>query len=221
MPGTISATVSFLKAHWFAVLLGVAVLGGGAYYYFFRQQPVDTSATIQTAEVKRGDLSVSVTGTGQVTSREQVNLRPVVAGDSIEVKQVAVDNDQAVKKDDLIAVLDTTDAMKEIRDAQNNLKSAEIKMDQTKRQFEDDTKGDKLNRDAQRVAVRQGEARVADARDDLQDYYIRAPSRARRCWLPSSPKKCSRRWSSMRWTRPTYRTANPPGSRSTLSAARR
>lgn len=156
----------------------VAVLIGISYFIFQgkkEEQGEKSAFSIETAIVERKDIKISVSGSGQVFADSQVNIRPQVAGDGLDVLQVAVKNGQEVGKNDLIAVLDTKDAQKKIRDAELSLRNAQIKMSQTKSLYDSQTEEDKWNRQLQEVSLRQSENNLADAKEDLQDYYIRAP----------------------------------------------
>ncbi|NTW89829.1 MAG: efflux RND transporter periplasmic adaptor subunit [Candidatus Moranbacteria bacterium] len=155
----------------------LALAGAGYYFGYYEpsQSKAATATQVKTATAKREDLRVSVTGSGQVYARNEVSLKPVAAGDAIEILSVSVKNDQDVKEGDLIAVLDTGDAVKAVRDATLSLRSAEIKMKQTEDLYDKETKDDKLNRQSQEIAVAQARNKLADAREELEDYNIRAP----------------------------------------------
>lgn len=155
----------------------LALAGAGYYFGYYEpsQSKAATATQVKTATAKREDLRVSVTGSGQVYARNEVSLKPVAAGDAIEVLSVSVKNDQEVKKGDLVALLDTSDALKAVRDAQLSVRSAEIKMRQTEKLYDNETEDDKLNRQAQEIAIAQARNKLADAREDLEDYGIRAP----------------------------------------------
>lgn len=161
------------------ISIALVLMLGGAGYYFGVYRPSkateETMSTVRTVKAQKEDLRVSVTGSGQVYARDEVSLKPVAAGDAIEVLSVSVKNDQEVKEGDLIAVLDTGDAVKAVRDATLSLRSAEIKMKQTEDLYDKETKDDKLNRQSQEVAVAQAKNKLADAKADLEDYNIRAP----------------------------------------------
>lgn len=164
------------KHKWSVAIVLVLVAGGGYYYFVYKpSQPSQATPAFQTGTVKKTDIRLAVTGSGQVYAREQVDLKPVVAGDAIEVLRVAVKDDQEVKKGDLIAVLDTKDAEKAVRDALLSVRSAEIKMTQTKKLYAGKTEDDRLNRQTQEVALAQSKNRLADARGELSDYSVRAP----------------------------------------------
>lgn len=169
-----STLLEALRKNRVKIFIILALVGGG-YYYSQKNQPTTTAPQIKTATVTKKNLLVSVTGSGQVAARSQVNLKPVVAGDAIEVLRVAVTNDQEVKKDQLIAVLDTTDAVKAVRDAELALQSAQIKQDQTKITNNNDSSADQLARKLQKISVEQQRIKLADAREKLADYSIRAP----------------------------------------------
>ncbi len=166
-------TVTFRK-HRLKILIILALVGGGYYEYQKTKSPA-VQTQVKTDTVKRGDIVVSVTGSGQIAAKSQVNLKPVVAGDAIEVKQVAVKNDQEVKKGQLIAVLDTADAVKAIRDAELALESAKTKQSQTKITNNDDSSIDQLTRHSQKISVEQQAAKLSDAKEKLLDYSVRAP----------------------------------------------
>jgi len=167
-------TLRFLRKQALKISVILALAGGGYYYYQKNQEPV-AETQIRTGAITRGDIVISVTGSGQIAAKSQVNLKPVVAGDAIEVRQVSVKNDQEVKKGQLIAVLDTTDAVKAVRDAQLALESAKVKQEQTKITNNNDSSADSLARKAQKISVEQQVARLADAKEKLADYSIRAP----------------------------------------------
>ena len=118
---------------------------------------------------------IAVSGTGQVNAENQVDLTPQVAGDGLDVTQVSVKNDQKVKKGDLIAVLDTTDIQKTIRDAKLAIESAEIKVKQSERQFDTKTVDDKYERQLQKNTLKQNQNALSNAYDDLAEYSITAP----------------------------------------------
>jgi len=74
-----------------------------------------------TTEAKEGSLIVSVSGSGQVSILDKINISPKVSG---EVIYIGVEDNQEVKKGTLIAQLDTRDAQKAVLDAEINLANA-------------------------------------------------------------------------------------------------
>ncbi len=171
-------TASFLGRHKVISIVVLVLAAGGAYYFLYygpSHATTDTAVQTTTVSAKKEDLRVSVTGSGQVYAEKEVTLNPVAAGDAIEVVSVPVTNDQEVKKDDVIAVLDTGDALESIRDAELSVWSAKIKMDQAEEAYDSLTEADRQARQTQEIPLLQAENRLAEAQEDLEDYYIRAP----------------------------------------------
>ncbi len=82
-----------------------------------------------TAQAQKGTLIVSLSGTGQVSVSNQVDIKPKASGD---VVYVGVKNGQEVKAGALIAQLDARDAQKAVRDAETNLESAKLSLEKLK-----------------------------------------------------------------------------------------
>jgi len=103
-----------------AILLMVLYLG-----YFTYGKITDTSKETRyvTAAVEKGTLIASVSGSGQVSSSNQIDIKPKVSGD---VVTISVKSGQTVKAGDRIASLDATDALKAVRDAEVNLETAKL-----------------------------------------------------------------------------------------------
>lgn len=158
------------------VAAGVLLVGG---YIFFSGSDETGSATSDVFQkpvsVERGDLRITVSGSGQVEAESQVDLKPVAAGDAIEVTLVAVKNDQEVKKGQVIAVLDNQDAWRDVERAELSLRQAKIKARQTEELYPKKTEDDTRERQIAAASVASSELAVLDARDRLADYTIRAP----------------------------------------------
>jgi len=75
------------------------------------------------AAVEKGTLIVSVSGSGQVSALDQIDIKSTVSG---EIAYIDVKNGQEVKAGTLIAQLDTRDAQKAVQDAEINLANAEL-----------------------------------------------------------------------------------------------
>lgn len=160
-------------SHKFLFFIAILIIGG-AVYFGYSNSDTGSGDEMKTATIERGDIEIVVTGTGQVYAESQVDLQGVKAGDGIDVIQVVAQNNQEVKKNDLIAVLDTRDAYKSVRDAELNLESAKIQYDAIKDDY-DDGKADSDDKKKQKIVIQQRENALADAKENLADYYIRAP----------------------------------------------
>ena len=82
-----------------------------------------------TTKVTKGTIVSSVTGTGQVSSFNEVDIKAKASGDAV---YVGVSNGQKVRAGAIIAELDSTDAKKSVRDAEVNLQSAQISLNKLK-----------------------------------------------------------------------------------------
>lgn len=156
------------------VIVILLLIAGGGYYWYTKSKTKTVAVQYKTETAEKGLLLVTVTGTGQIEAQSQVDLKPVVAGDAIDVKNVYVKNDQLVKKGDMIALLDAEDAQKAVRNAELDLASAKNKYASVKKDYNKELIS-KYDKESQRIAVAQKENSLSDAKEKLQDYYIRAP----------------------------------------------
>lgn len=83
------------------VLVIVGGIGGGVWYRFFREQPVHY--VYMTQPVTRGPITATVSATGKVNAVEMVDVGTQVSG---TIKEIYADYNSAVKKGQLIALLD-------------------------------------------------------------------------------------------------------------------
>lgn len=164
----------FCKQHKVVTLLLIGGVAFGFYRLFGTTAPVATPTTKSVA-VTEGTLRVSVSGSGQIEAESQVDLKPVAAGDATLVTSVAVKNDEAVKKGQLIATIDSEDALRSVKEAELSLKSAQIKRQQTEKEYAAKNVDETLVRRAQEVSVAQQELALQKAYSKLADYSIRAP----------------------------------------------
>lgn len=163
------------KYKWWTILIVVCVVGGSAYLIYQKEDATSEQAEPIIEQVTRGDITLTVSGTGQVYAQEQVDLQPQVAGDGLDITEVAVTNDQKVSEGDLIAVLDTTDIYKDIQKTLLSVRSSEIKLKQTSKEFDKQTEDDKYTRQLTEITLAQDQLTLNNAYSDLAEYSIRAP----------------------------------------------
>lgn len=116
---------------WLIILVLLALLAGLAWYYF-GQSSSNKQAVYQTEKVSRGNLSVSVTATGNLQPLNQVDIGTELSG---TVAVVLVDNNDVVKKDQVLARLNTEQLEDTIVKAEASLTSAESRVAQAKAQI--------------------------------------------------------------------------------------
>jgi HlyD family secretion protein len=79
--------------------------------------------------VEKGTLITSVSGSGQISASNQLDVKPKTSGDVISVM---IKNGQEVRAGNILVRLDATDAYQDIRDAKENLESAELSLEKIK-----------------------------------------------------------------------------------------
>lgn len=103
------------------IIISIAYL----FYHYILNKTVSTT-TYQYTTVKRGTLIDTVSGTGQVVSNSQVDLKPKV---NASVTNVYVKAGDRVRVGQVLFRLDATDAYKQVRDAKVSLESAQIALE--------------------------------------------------------------------------------------------
>ena len=102
----------------------IIIIGG----YFGYQGLIkdDNSVQYVTAAAEKGTLILSISGSGQVSVSDQVDIKPKANG---EVIAVYVEQGQEIKQGALIIQIDIRDAQRAVRDAKTNLETAELELD--------------------------------------------------------------------------------------------
>jgi HlyD family secretion protein len=119
----------FIVVHKFIGGIIIAIIIVGGYFGYKVIFKTATATSYVTATAERGTLVISVSGSGQVSSSNQVDIKPKVSGD---VVGVYAKNGQEVKAGTLLVQLDVTDAQKAVRDAQISLENAQITLSKLK-----------------------------------------------------------------------------------------
>ncbi|MBI5153097.1 MAG: HlyD family efflux transporter periplasmic adaptor subunit [Parcubacteria group bacterium] len=150
---TIKHIKAYVHAHrWTSLFVFCAVLGLG-YWGIRAVTNTNRETRYVTALVERGTLVTSITGSGQVSASNQVDLKPKVSGD---VVYIGVQNGQEVHAGALIAQLNARDAQKAVRDAEANLASAKLSLE-------------KLQKPADTLSLIQAENTLARAKESKQN----------------------------------------------------
>jgi HlyD family secretion protein len=105
---------------WVAIAI---VVIAGLYFFFGRTTTADTRYV--TADVTRGPITVTVTATGNLEPRNQVDIGSELSG---TMRAVNVDVNDVVQKGQVLAVLDTTRLRAQVLQAESSLASAEARV---------------------------------------------------------------------------------------------
>lgn len=108
-----------------AIVIFIALYGG--YYAYGKFTSTADETRYIVANVEKGTLISSVTGSGQVSASNQVELKPKVSG---AITGIYVTNRQTVKTGALLVQIDPTTAQKAVRDAETNLETARLSYQQ-------------------------------------------------------------------------------------------
>jgi len=144
---------TFVVQHKKTTALIVIVLLGVGYYTYGRLTSTTADPRYVTTTVQKGTVIVTVSGTGQVSASNQVDVKPKVSADVVSVPVVS---GQTVKAGTALAYLDSTDARKTVRDAQVNLDSAKLALQ-------------KLQQPADALSTTQAQNTLASAKDSLSN----------------------------------------------------
>ncbi|MGD8998773.1 MAG: efflux RND transporter periplasmic adaptor subunit [Granulosicoccaceae bacterium] len=112
---------------WLAAVAAVVVLLAGMYMLLWPSK--DTALRYETAEVQRGDLTVTVTATGAVQPVNQVDVGSELSG---TIESVDVDFNDRVSRGQVLARLDTDRLQAQVIEARAALESAKAKQEEAK-----------------------------------------------------------------------------------------
>ncbi len=114
-----------LKRKFLTGIIILAILGGG--YYAYGKLFLGVTATrYVTAAVEQGTLTVSVSGSGQISATNQVDLKAKSSGDIV---YLGINNGQEVKSGQLLAQIDSKDTQKTVRDAEVSLAQEKVALE--------------------------------------------------------------------------------------------
>ncbi len=126
---------NYFREHKFTAALIILVLIVASWRIVVAWTGTSAEMRYVLARVAKGTIISSVSGTGQVSTANQIEIKAKAAG---EIIAVGVRNGQAVSAGGLIAQLDSREAQKIVRDAEANLVSAQITLEKAKRQSASD-----------------------------------------------------------------------------------
>ncbi len=101
-------------------LVALALIGSGIYYYH-KQQQAPYAVSYETAKVERATIGNSVTATGTIEAVTSVDVGTQVSG---LIDKIYVDYNSTVKKGQVIAELDKTNLISQLRSAESQLAAA-------------------------------------------------------------------------------------------------
>jgi len=116
-----------IASHKLITAIIVIIIGVVAFFGYKHLKGNENTTRYVMATVSKGNIIVSLSGSGQVSASDQVDIKPKVSGDIINV---GVENGQEVKKEALLVQIDDRDAQKAVQDAEISLETTKIALDQ-------------------------------------------------------------------------------------------
>ena len=144
--------LNYLIKHKIIIGLIVVVLAIGGYFIFKSFASTPAAARYVIATVGKGTLITSVSGTGQISVTNQVEVKAKASGDPYNIPIVA---GQEVKTGAILAQINAKDALKAVRDAKANLDSAKLSLE-------------KLQEPADQLSITQAQNSLAQAQEAKQ-----------------------------------------------------
>ena len=114
------------------IILVIIVAFGATGYIFLKKEPVK-AIEWETKALERGSITNTITATGTLEAVTTVQVGTQVSG---IVSRLNIDYNSKVKKDQVIAQIDTTTLSANLFDARANVYRQQIQVNQTKRNFD-------------------------------------------------------------------------------------
>jgi HlyD family secretion protein len=114
------------KSYGGLIFLVLVLLGGSAGTWYYFNGRAEKEPEFQTTKVTRGDITQAVTATGDLQPVTTVDIGAQVSG---QIKEVLVDFNSLVKKDDVLARIDPANAQQKVNQAEADLASAKANND--------------------------------------------------------------------------------------------
>lgn len=114
-----------IKRKFTAGILLLVIVGGG-YWGYIKIFSNDGAVRYATAQVQNGTLIVSISGSGQVSASNQLDVKPKASG---EITAMYAKLGQEVGAGAILAAVDARDAERAVRDAETSLETAKLELD--------------------------------------------------------------------------------------------
>jgi len=106
--------------------LAIALIIFGAYSAYKAFNAKNAGISYVTSAAEKGTLISSVSGSGQISASDQVDIKSKVSADVI---YLGINKGQEVKRGALLVQFDSSDAQKTVRDAEAGLESAKLSLE--------------------------------------------------------------------------------------------
>ncbi len=124
-------TMRQFRKKWFIAAAAVMVLAAAAWFLFHKGEKA--AGRYVMTKVERGDLEAVVSSTGTLDAVTTVEVGTQVSG---RIAKLYADFNQAVKKGDLIAMIDTSSLQMAVSEAESSYEKAKAQLKQAKQDLE-------------------------------------------------------------------------------------
>jgi len=121
-----NSTRNFVKKHKIVSAFSAIIIIIGIYLIFSSFKGGQASISYAVAAVEKGTIISSISGSGQVSVSEQIDIKPKASGDIIYLN---IKQGDEVKSGALLVQIDSSDAQKTVRDAEISLESARLSLE--------------------------------------------------------------------------------------------
>lgn len=118
--------MTLAKTHKIIAIIIVVAIAASGYFGYTKISNNDGAVRYATAQVQNGTLIVSISGSGQVSASNQVDVKPKTSG---EITAVYAKLGQEIGPGTILAVIDASDAARAVRDAETSLETAKLELD--------------------------------------------------------------------------------------------
>lgn len=112
-----------LRSKWF--YLACILVAVGAFYYYRQAGSSGAETRYILSAASKQTVVNTISGTGQVSASNQIDIIPAVSGDILDL---SISAGQKVKAGEIIARLDDSEAQSQLRQAKNSLSSAQASL---------------------------------------------------------------------------------------------
>ena len=123
----ISKLLVQLKKHKFTTGIALLLVASIGYWSFGNLLSDEDVVSYAVAQVQKGMLIKSISGTGQVLASDQADIKPKVPG---ELTELYIAHDHEVKAGQLLAIIDTRAAQRAVNETEISLESAKIDLEE-------------------------------------------------------------------------------------------
>ncbi|MEK7598982.1 MAG: HlyD family efflux transporter periplasmic adaptor subunit [Patescibacteria group bacterium] len=122
----ISKIIAQIKKRKITSGIALLLIVGVGYWSFGKIFNDDGAVRYASAQVQKGTLIVSISGSGQVSTSNQLDIKPKASG---EITAVYAKLGQEVGAGAILAAIDARDAERAVRDAETSLETAKLELD--------------------------------------------------------------------------------------------